>query len=170
MRQRRAQKEVGFALLLALLVALAFFAAHSRHKPTQGKREKLTILVTKVYDGDTVRVANGRKVRLIGVDTPEVYPHLEPFGKEAAEKTKALTLHQRVTLIFEGRRFDRYGRWLAYIQLPNGELLSEVLLNEGLAVTFRRFRFSKKAHFLALEHKARLQKRGLFSQRVDERE
>lgn len=76
--------------------------------------------ITRITDGDTVRVrvpdGSEIKVRLIGIDTPEVYGTPEPFGAQASEFTKAqLPTGSRVWLEFDAERFDRYGRTLAYV-------------------------------------------------------
>lgn len=94
-------------------------------------------LVSRVVDGDTV-VANyqGReeRIRLIGVDTPEVRGN-QPFNKEATEFVKTL-LEQPVKIVPGEPYFerDRYGRLLAYLQLEDGRDVSLLLAESGFAV------------------------------------
>ena len=104
-------------------------------------------IVERVIDGDTF-VCSGEKVRLIGVDTPESWKNRRAYmqrefgdvetvvrlGKEAKRFTASLIPPgTRVRLEFDIQRRDRYGRFLAYVWLPNGEMLNEILLREGYA-------------------------------------
>ncbi|WXJ79113.1 hypothetical protein MTMBA_11950 [Moorella thermoacetica] len=81
--------------------------------------------VTSVVDGDTLHVKiNGReeKVRLIGVNTPEIaHPDLgikeQPYGKEAAAYTQKRLAGKKVYLELDVGERDKYGRLLAYVWL-----------------------------------------------------
>ncbi len=92
------------------------------------------LTVQRVVDGDTLKLSNGERVRLIGVDTPESAdnPKLRrdskrtgqdraeiiKMGKEAAEFTRKLVEGKRVRLAYDVQRKDRYGRTLAYVFIP----------------------------------------------------
>ena len=83
--------------------------------------------VVEVVDGDTVRVrlrSGGREdVRMIGIDTPEVYGGVECGGPEASRSLKRmLPTGQRVRLVSDPTqdRRDRYGRILRYVVKPSG--------------------------------------------------
>ncbi|MGE0599060.1 MAG: thermonuclease family protein [Dehalococcoidia bacterium] len=97
--------------------------------------------VVHVTDGDTIRVdfIDGPKnlpVRYIGMDTPEtVHPTLgvQPFGPEASARNKELVGGKQVCLEKDISETDRYDRLLRYVWLPDGRMVNEVLLNEGLA-------------------------------------
>jgi len=70
-------------------------------------------IVQWVVDGDTIHCANGEKVRLLRIDTPETD---EQFYREATSALKELLPKgSAVRLELEGRRKDRYGRTLAYV-------------------------------------------------------
>jgi endonuclease YncB( thermonuclease family) len=77
-----------------------------------------TFRIARVVDGDTVYLTNGARVRLVQIDTPEVYFGLECWGRQASAETKRLlppgTL---VRLAPEPAtdRVDRYGRLLRYV-------------------------------------------------------
>lgn len=98
----------------------------------------LTAHVTRVVDGDTVKVdMNGKEetVRMILVDTPEtVHPSkpVEPFGPEASQFTKETLLNKAVRLELDVAERDQYGRLLAYIWIGD-RLFNEMLLEKGLA-------------------------------------
>ena len=93
--------------------------------------------VVKVVDGDTIDVLiDGReyRVRYILIDTPEVFDPVEPFGPEATEANRRLVSGQTVGLEIDVSETDRFGRLLRYVYLPDGRLVNEELLRQGLAV------------------------------------
>lgn len=90
--------------------------------------------MTKVTDGDTLRLGELGPVRLIGIDTPEVYGGVECFGREASNFAKRLLpLGTRVRYRVGVEERDRYGRLLAYVWLPDGRMLNRVMVEKGYA-------------------------------------
>ena len=90
--------------------------------------------ITKVTDGDTIRLGELGPVRLIGIDTPEVYGGEECFGHEASEFAKRLLpLGTRVRYRLGVDERDQYGRLLAYVWLPDGRMLNRVMVERGYA-------------------------------------
>ena len=90
--------------------------------------------VTEVYDGDTVTLSTGDRVRLRWVNTPELRPP-EAYGVEAREATRALVLNQEVSLILGASARDGYGRLIAGIRTEEAAL-SIHLVQRGLAHVF----------------------------------
>lgn len=95
--------------------------------------------VAHVYDGDTVRLRDGRNLRLIGVDTPELGRDGQP-PEPLAEEARAALLRwlgpsPRLLLRHDAEAEDRYGRRLAHAYLEGGDSLAARLLAHGLAVT-----------------------------------
>ena len=92
--------------------------------------------VSYVYDGDTVRLTDGRRIRLIGVDTPETGKHgkpSEPYADEAKSTLRRwLRAEPRVHLRFDRTRHDHYGRVLAHVFLDDGTSVTARLLSAGL--------------------------------------
>jgi len=91
-----------------------------------------------VHDGDTVRLEDGRKVRLIGINTPELERDDTPAQAFATEARDALTAaiaahNNRVGLVYGVERHDRYKRTLAHLFTPDGENLQAQLLLQGMA-------------------------------------
>jgi micrococcal nuclease len=85
------------------------------------------------------------------------------FGPEAAEFTKKLVLGKPVTVYLdETRTRDKYDRLLAYIKLPDGGFLNEVLLTEGFAYADLRFKHNLYNKYKQLEAAARSRKKGLW--------
>ena len=99
----------------------------------------------RAVDGDTVELRDGRLLRYIGIDTPEVrrreagrwVEDPEPFGRVAAEANRDLVDGRAVRLEYDVQRLDRYGRLLAYVYVtgPDGEtvMVNEWLAQRGLA-------------------------------------
>lgn len=98
-------------------------------------------IITKVVDGDTVKVSiNGRveNIRLIGVDTPETVDPRRPvgcYGKEASDFTKALLPKDtEVRLVLDVEPRDRYKRLLAYVYRSSDDLfVNAELARKGYA-------------------------------------
>lgn len=149
-------KPVLLWLVLSLAPALACYGQAMAPRPPEHG------LVIHVYDGDTILVISGgkkMKIRLLGVDTPEKqgpYTKAEPLGEEAGLRMTELALRKKVTLIYGGDSLkDRYGRYLAHVILPDGRSLNEIMLKEGLAEAYRKFRYSRKKLYQKLEAKAK---------------
>jgi len=112
-----------------LLIATVRYA-HSEAAP-----EGETYMVERVIDGHTIKLTNGERVRLIGIDTPEIWANkglpLESqkelamgMGKEVKELVKGfLEERQKVWLEFDVQQRDQYGRLLAYVWYKGGRTL-----------------------------------------------
>ena len=139
----------------------------------------LTGKVVRIYDGDTIKVENVGKVRLIGIDTPEFESSdrdqyylrqgisettLRRISSESREYLSRNIDGEIVVLTTDRETHDRHGRLLAYVHLPDGRLLNRTLLEEGLAVVYRRFDFRLKSDFIKAEKSAKLLGRGLWSE------
>jgi micrococcal nuclease len=91
--------------------------------------------VASVYDGDTLTLASGDKIRLKWVNTPELKPP-EELGTEARDHTRGLVLGKAVTLLLQGEgERDGYGRVLAGIDV-GGTNLSLTVVEQGLGHVF----------------------------------
>lgn len=99
------------------------------------------VVVDHVYDGDTVRLRDGRRVRLLGINTPELgrngKPH-QAFAKEAKNALERLFTFEGETYLYSDvKRQDKYGRDLGHLLKGRAgvELLNleEELLTQGLA-------------------------------------
>ncbi len=105
--------------------------------------------VARVIDGDTIEViyeaGQLKKVRLIGIDTPETVDPRKPvqcFGQEASAKTKALLEGKQVRLEKDtiGDSIDKYGRLLRYVYV-DGTLVNAELIKQGYAYASSRSLF-----------------------------
>lgn len=167
--------------LLALLVLAGLILADRKgwlfKTGDMGRYDHQSFLVAHVVDGDTLDVAAGdgdkptTRVRFWGVDAPEMdHPGSpqprEPFALEAANLTRSLAEGNHVILILESHRIrDRYGRLLAYIELPDGRVLNEELLSAGLAHADSRWPHSQVDRYARIEEQAKHDKRGLWGAR-----
>lgn len=93
--------------------------------------------VERVVDGDTLRLTDGRSVRMIGLNTPETGKQgrsAEPFAEAAKARLQALVAESdsQVSLQVGKQGKDRYGRTLANVYGRNGANLEAQLLSEGL--------------------------------------
>ncbi len=142
-------------LLLTAIVALA-------GDPVTEVPPPATASVASVYDGDTLTLSTGDKVRLRWVNTPELKP-LEEYGVEARELTNTLVLQKSVTLLYGGTTRDGYGRLLAGVEV-DGKNLSIALLERGLGHLFViPPDTTDLAPFIAAQDKARAARRGIWS-------
>ena len=97
--------------------------------------------VKHVNDGDTILLSDGRRVRYIGIDTPEIdheSRRAEAFGYEARDANRRLVAARKIRLVIDQEPQDRYGRMLAYVYLPDGTLVNAEMLRLGLAVVFHK--------------------------------
>lgn len=94
------------------------------------------VLVDHVYDGDTIRTADGKDVRLIGIDTPEMnweQGAAEFYAPEAFKYTREKLLDKYVYLEYGLDDKDEYGRKLAYLFLQDGSFFNREILSRGYA-------------------------------------
>ena len=126
-------------------------------------------LVVKVIDGDTIDVevpddAEGPlrswsklRVRLAHIDAPE---KAQPYGKEAAQFVKDLTLGKKVIVEPQGKP-DRYGRTVAEVWVTEADSLNEFIVGYGYAWHYKAY--SKDQRFSKLEGEARKARAGLWA-------
>ncbi len=133
-----------------------------------------TYQVRHVVDGDTLQLEDRRRVRLLGVDTPEsVKPDtpVQPWGPEASDFTKRFLTTGQVRLEFDREKQDDYGRILAYVYAVNPatgreEMLNEELLRAGMGHALLRHPYSEamKQRFRQAQQEAQRAKRGIWSE------
>lgn len=113
--------------------------------------------VTEVIDGDTFRIDNGEKVRMIGIDTPETLDPRKPveyFGPESKAYLESLILNKRVRLEFGAEGRDKYGRMLAYVHL--GDLdVNLKMIQDGYAMAYLKYPHDREQRYLQSEIQAR---------------
>src|SRR6266566_4120386 len=123
------------------------------------------VLVRSVIDGDTVDVATFGRVRLLGIDAPELgrgYDTSAPFGREARERLAQLILHRWVRLEQEGAALDVYNRHLAYVITEDGLCVNAALVRDGLARVSARVPLTRLQEFQRAEAEAQAFRRGMW--------
>jgi len=95
------------------------------------------VKVKKVYDGDTILLTNGNKIRLLGINTPEVesrYKSASEAGGEAAKQwLKKLLLKKKVRIERDVEKHDKYSRVLAHVFTEDKQHINLELVKKGFA-------------------------------------
>lgn len=129
------------------------------------------VLVTRVIDGDTIEIEGGKKVRYIGIDSPESVDLKNPvqcFSKEAFEQNKKLVESKKVLLIKDVSETDRYSRLLRYVYV-NDRFINFELVKNGYAIATPYPPDTKFANtFKSSADKAKSSKKGLWGKCPEE--
>jgi len=147
--------------------------------------DAFALAARETLDGDTLVLDTGERVRLIGIDAPEIHDNYGRNAKTAkyeGVKKAAVDLYavearaaaedwvsgQKLVIKTDPvnaktNHRDNYDRLLGYVcRESDGRCLAEDLLSGGYALVYRRFNFERKASFLKLEEAARRSSRGLW--------
>ena len=128
-KKKGARKHLWVALSIALLLASLYALRESGILDIAHKGDRF--LVSKVIDGDTIVIDDGRRVRYLGIDTPEIG---EPYYRIAKDRNASLVLNRYVRLkVCEESHYDRYGRLLAWVYTEDGRMVNKELVKDGLA-------------------------------------
>ena len=128
-----------------------------------------TVVLKKINDGDTVTLTNDRLVRFIGINTPEINHRDLSKSESYALQAKALLEKyirpgDKLHLVYDKTKQDKYGRILAYVYSKTGRDLATLQLQAGFAhhwVVGKNDKFWKC--FQAAQEKAKLRKKALWS-------
>lgn len=91
--------------------------------------------VAFVYDGDTIQLTDGRKIRYIGINTPEVGSTKKPgecFSDEAQNINKQLIAGQTIEMAKDNLEIDKYGRLLRYVWIED-VFINDFMVRQGYA-------------------------------------
>jgi len=137
------------------------------------------VLVKRAIDGDTLQLETGERVRLIGIDTPEMHESdklyrdsqrtgqdirtIKELGRHAYMFTRNLVEGKRIRLEFDVEKRDKYKRMLAYVYLADGTFVNAEIVKQGYASLMTIPPNVKYADlFLKLYQEARTARRGLW--------
>ena len=149
-------------LIILSLVGAAFLQTGTTN---HGVLRSDPVLVRSVIDGDTIDVATIGRVRLLGIDAPEIGRGFEtsaPFGREARDRLTSLLLHRWVRLEQDGPSLDTYNRHLAYVQTEDGQFVNALLVREGLARVSARLPLTRIQELQRAEREAQAARRGMW--------
>lgn len=144
------------ALIFPALLLLGCEEGNGIPTPVDGERAT----VAQVLDGDTVELDDGRRVRYLGINTPE---RNQPFFEEARGANRRLVEGKVAWMVLDAQPIDQYGRILAYLWV-HGQFVNVELVRQGYANTYTEppnVRFSKE--ILAAEQEAREAEVGLWA-------
>jgi len=120
-----------------------------------------TVTIAATIDGETLRLADGRELRLAGIGVPRSTPH---FAQEAQQTLADLADRREAQIYYEERRNDRYGRTVAHVAVASDLWLEAELVRRGLArVETTRDTAAAAVVLLAIEREARAAGRGLWA-------
>jgi micrococcal nuclease len=159
-------------MLSVVLAAALVTMAPARLADADGGSPRLDkVRVVSVHDGDDITVSiDGRseKVRLVGIDTPELQderPEYREAAEAAREFVRAALKGKTVTLEVDRRQGDRdgYARLLRYVILGDGTNFNEELVRKGYARVYNRFAFTLKPEFKKAEAEAKDERLGIWN-------
>lgn len=146
---------------------LAFFHPVNAAYECQTDSYDEVATLERVYDGDTIRLTDGRKVRFIAINTPEMGYDERPeqaFAAAARDRVRALFADSRqVKLKYDKSRKDRHKRLLAHVYTESGINIAADLLTRGygFAIVVPPNIWNSDCYF-AVEQKARLAVSGVW--------
>lgn len=145
---------IAVALLLGIAVGLAIGYGICHTTDTLEKA-----LVVSVIDGDTIEIEGGRRVRYLGIDTPEAG---EFYAVEATERNRELVEGKIIELQSGARDEDEYGRLLRYVYV-DGIFVNAELVAQGYATAYIFDPDDRYSQVLVqLEQYAKMRQRGLW--------
>ena len=156
--------------------ALFVFIALSTYLPTKADTDNCnlqysheTVKVAHIYDGDTIKLTDGRKLRLIGINTPERGrdgKKDQPFYLSAKKHLQKIIKnnHHQLKIVLGKEKHDRYKRLLAHTFTIDGKNINSKLLKSGQAFSII---IPPNIRFLTCyknaEKEAQTHKRGIWS-------
>lgn len=162
----------AIALALVVVTSATSVAAPDDYPTMPAENVAGPFPVTKVSDGDTIWVDNKGervKIRMIGIDTPELHDPRKPvecFAQEASDRAEAVLANQAVYLESDPSQdsVDRYGRALAYVWTSAGRLFNLDMIADGYAFEYTyELPYRYRAQFRAAQADARANERGLWA-------
>jgi len=151
---------------MQILITAAVLTVAAMQTPSIARvTRSASVLVRSVIDGDTIDVATVGRVRLLGIDAPEIgrgFDTSAPFAREARERLTQLVLHRWVRLEQEGATHDVYNRHLAYVMTEDGLFVNAALVRDGLARVSARLPLTRLPELQRAEADARAFRRGMW--------
>ena len=147
-----------------LLIVVAAAVSISQLVPFAPRRSE-AVVVTAVIDGDTISVARFGRVRLLGIDAPELgrgFDTQAPFAGEARDRMRELVLRRWVRLEHDGASFDAYRRRLAYVFREDGLFVNAAIVRDGLARVTAREPLARLDELRRAEAEAKSARRGMW--------
>ncbi len=137
--------------------------------------QKAKFQVVKVYDGDTITISDGFheiRVRLIGIDTPEMNeknPVLRNLADQAKDYLSSLILDQYIYLQLDhfnekSMHLDKFGRLLAYVyRFSDNLFVNAQMMRMGFSQEYEKYAFEQLHYFRKLATQAKAEKLGIWA-------
>lgn len=136
------RRKLAYYIIILIIIFLLLLVAYKqmislKNQPKENVDTKPALIddfykVTKVIDGDTIILEDGRKIRLLGIDAPE---RGYPYYNKSKSFLSYLVLDKKVQLESDLVDKDNYGRFLRYVYVDS-TFVNEQLVKEGLANAF----------------------------------
>lgn len=138
------------------------------------------ILVTKVYDGDTITLEGSIKVRMLGLESFETRKGnklerqanqfnttqeiIKSLGKLQKQKVSSILLNRRIDLVLDTKRptEDYWSRKLGYIRLAPREYFNVIAIRDGILGALLKYPFANLNYYKRLEERAKENKKGIW--------
>ncbi|MDI6801238.1 MAG: thermonuclease family protein [Thermodesulfovibrionales bacterium] len=169
-------KAIRFILISSLLLSLcplyALELSSYSYAETNGCNYQT---VFKIIDGDTLELSDATRVRLIGVDTPEIHDQrkdVQWFAAEASKKLKEWIEGKTICLKQERDKtqdVDKYGRLLRYVWKLDGFFVNAELIKQGYGFAYTKYPFQYLEDFRKYERDASENNRGLWDKKEQEK-
>ena len=161
---------MNYSRITSLFMASALFASLFVLSPVSAQSYRVAF----VYDGDTILLQDGTKIRYLGIDTPEIDPENgndEPYSRDARDSNRKLVDGKTVTLEYDQQRKDRYKRTLAYVFIEGGEMVNALMVKSGLAYVLScRPNLRYRSYLINVQRQAIQERLGIWKNLSMERE
>lgn len=160
---------LNWLIKISFVALLLWSEALAQPMPEHGLTPGGSAIVRSVSDGDTIRLEDGRRLRLVGIQAPERPPQgrsgeIWPLADEAKSYLEELVLHKKLQLFYGKQKQDRHRRILAHAVLENDIWVQGALLKAGLAHVYS-FPDNRAlvAELYAIEDEARKARLGIWA-------
>lgn len=151
-------KRKSLIIVIFLVCQTSAYAQVSHHR------------VKYVFDGDTILIDTGQRVRYAGIDAPEIGREGDVhqfMALEAKGFNRRLLEQSKIRLEFDHERKDRHGRLLAYVFLQSGDMVNGLLISRGLAhVFYKEPNIKYQSILLGYQRQAMTEKLGIWADHV----
>jgi len=121
-------------------------------------------IVSRVIDGDTLELQDGERVRLIGINTPELDDTQQAaVAMEARGYLRGLAEGKKVRLEYDQDKEDMYDRTLAYLYLEDGTFINAEIVKQGYSEVYTTYPFKYMKEFQFYEQQAREARKGIWA-------
>ncbi len=132
-----AKKQIRLITILITSAVVLLYTAYNKLVIHPAPSNNTLVKVTEVHDGDTFSIvlkSKKEKIRLIGIDTPELGQ--KPWGKRAKKHLEKIldSAGREVILEFDAEERDKYGRLLCYAKTADNTFVNLKMIEDGYAM------------------------------------